>query len=226
MNLFDLENKILPSILSADFSRLGEEVSAVRDAGVKMVHVDVMDGHFVPPITFGYCAVQAIKKSTDLLIDVHLMVSNPRDHFEQFVKSGADIITFHYEAVKDPRAEIEILHSLGVKAGLAINPLTPIESIYGFEDVLDLALIMTVNPGWGGQKMIESTLGKIKEYQRYLNNSKSLNMPIIEVDGGVSESTISVLKESGAELFVAGSAVFSKDNYRQAIEALNSKLNS
>ncbi len=210
--------KIAPSILSADFAKLGEEVKAVEKAGADYIHVDVMDGHFVPNITIGPLVVEGVKKETALPLDVHLMIENPDMYINDFAKAGADIITVHVEAVNHLHRSIQLIRDAGCKAGVSLNPATPLETIeYVLEDI-DMVLIMSVNPGFGGQKFIRSTLPKIKKLREMINE-KGLNVDI-EVDGGVNASTIADVSAAGANIFVAGSAVFNKEDYAEAIKAI------
>lgn len=199
--------QILPSILSADFARLGEQVEEVIAAGAKVIHCDVMDGHFVPPITFGPAVVGALRERLpdDVYLDVHLMIENPDRHVADFAKAGADGITFHYEATPHVHRVLQQLRELEVKAGLAICPGTPVEAFGAVPDLLDLALVMTVNPGWGGQKLIPSTVAKTQAVAQ-----TSGRETVIQVDGGVDVYTVGDVAAAGAQWLVAGSAVFSK----------------
>lgn len=208
--------KIAPSILSADFAKLGEEIKEVESA-VDYIHVDVMDGHFVPNITIGPLIVDAIRPVTDLPLDVHLMIENPEHYIQAFVDAGADIITVHQEACPHLHRVVQQIKQAGVKAGVVINPATPVESIeYVLEDV-DLVLVMTVNPGFGGQSFIPSGLNKIK--QLFDLRSEHGYSYEIEVDGGVNQETAKQCIDAGADVLVAGSAIFNKDNRIEAIKA-------
>ncbi|MCD6581525.1 MAG: ribulose-phosphate 3-epimerase [Desulfuromusa sp.] len=210
--------KIAPSILSADFSRLGEEVRAIDQAGADYVHVDVMDGHFVPNITIGPLIVDAIRPVTDLPLDVHLMIENPDQYIPDFAKAGADIIVVHAEAVRHLHRTIQLIKSLGKKAGVSLNPATSLSVLDIILPDLDLVLLMTVNPGFGGQSFIESSLPKISELRRRID---ALGLPIeLEVDGGVKIDNIEQIAAAGADVFVAGSAVFGADNYKLTIAQL------
>jgi len=210
--------KIAPSILSADFSRLGEEVKAIDHAGADYVHVDVMDGHFVPNITIGPLVVDAIRPVTDLPLDVHLMIENPDQYIPDFAKAGADIIVVHAEAVRHLHRTIQLIKSLGKKAGVSLNPATSLSSLDIILPELDLVLLMTVNPGFGGQSFIESSLSKISELRRRID---TLGLPIeLEVDGGVKIDNIEQIAAAGADVFVAGSAVFGAENYESTIAQL------
>ncbi len=213
--------KILaPSILSADFTRIGEEIEQVTEAGADIIHVDVMDGHFVPNITIGPPVVASVKKISSLALDVHLMISEPDRYIEAFAEAGADWITVHVEASVHLHRTIQKIKAAGKKAGAALNPATPLTSLdYILED-LDLAMLMSVNPGFGGQSFIPSSLDKIKELKKMIDN-KGLSTGI-EIDGGVSEKTIRQISEAGANIFVAGSAIF-KGNYQERISNLKSR---
>jgi ribulose-phosphate 3-epimerase len=201
------EIKIAPSILSADFARLGEQVAEATKAGADYIHVDVMDGHFVPPITIGASVVAAIKKWTDLPLDVHLMIESPERQIEQFAEAGAYIITVHIEACPDIEKLIQSIKGLGVKAGVSLNPKTPLSAISQILPSLDLVLVMTVNPGYAGQLFIESTLDKIADLRSELDK-KGLAAEL-EVDGGINAQTAPKVVKAGAGVLVAGAAVFS-----------------
>ncbi|MCD5322637.1 MULTISPECIES: ribulose-phosphate 3-epimerase [Pontibacillus] len=210
--------KIAPSILSADFAKLGEEIKDIEKGGAEYVHVDVMDGHFVPNITIGPLIVDAIKPHTNLPLDVHLMIENPDQYIAQFASAGADIISVHQEACPHLHRTIQLIKSEGVKAGVVINPATPVEMIKPVLADVDLVLLMTVNPGFGGQKFIESVVPKIKEVAS-LRGENGYHFEI-EVDGGVKEGTANTCVEAGADVLVAGSAVFNKEDRGEAIQAL------
>ncbi|MBD7936767.1 MULTISPECIES: ribulose-phosphate 3-epimerase [Cytobacillus] len=210
--------KIAPSILSADFSRLGEEILDVERGGADYIHVDVMDGHFVPNITIGPLIVEAIRPITNLPLDVHLMIENPDQYIPSFASAGADIITVHAEACKHLHRTIHLIKSLGVKAGVVINPATPVEAIKHVITDVDMVLLMTVNPGFGGQSFIENVLPKIAEVKEW---SKTCNPSLeIEVDGGVNEETAKRCIAAGANVLVAGSAVYNKQDRKEAIARL------
>ena len=207
--------KIAPSILSADFSNLGEEIKDVERGGADYIHVDVMDGHFVPNITIGPLVVKSIRPITKLPLDVHLMIENPDLYISEFVQAGADIISVHVEACPHLHRTIQLIKSQGVKAGVVLNPATSVETIKHIIKDIDLILFMTVNPGFGGQNFIHSVLPKIEEASRM---AKELGLDIeIEVDGGVNEETAKLCVEAGANLLVAGSAVFNTTDRKQAI---------
>ncbi|MDO9308752.1 MAG: ribulose-phosphate 3-epimerase [Deltaproteobacteria bacterium] len=207
--------KIAPSILSADFSRLGEEISAVEAAGADYIHIDVMDGHFVPNITIGPLIVEAARKVTSLPLDVHLMIENPDLYIADFAAAGADIIVVHAEAVNHLHRTVQLIKSLGKKAGVSLNPATPLNVLdYVIED-LDLVLLMTVNPGFGGQSFIEACLPKIHSLRAMLDRRGC--EAELEVDGGVKASNIAKIAHAGADVFVAGSAVFNSSDYAATI---------
>lgn len=215
-------NKIAPSILSADFSRLGEEISLVEKAGADYIHVDVMDGHFVPNITIGPLVVESIRKITDLPLDVHLMISDPEKYIPEFAKAGSDIITIHAESTPHLHRAIQMIKEEGKKAGVSINPGTP---VFNLEEVIldiDLILIMSVNPGFGGQKFIENTLDKISITRELLNKAES--NADLEVDGGIKTSNIKRVADAGANVFVAGSAIFGSDDYEKTIKEMKAEL--
>lgn len=200
---------LAPSVLSADFSRLGEEIKTVEDAGIQYLHIDVMDGMFVPSISFGFPIIQSIRKDSSCIFDVHLMIEQPERYIERFAQSGADIITVHAEACTHLDRVIQQIKATGKKAGVALNPATPLHELKYVLDNVDMVLLMSVNPGFGGQKFIDYSLRKIKEL-RTMIEERGLNVDI-EVDGGVNEGTILDVMEAGANILVAGSAVFGKD---------------
>jgi ribulose-phosphate 3-epimerase len=210
--------KIAPSILSADFARLGDEVRALEAGGADYVHVDVMDGHFVPNITIGPLVVEAVRKVTKLPLDVHLMIENPDRYIADFAKAGADIITVHQEAVPHLHRTVQLIHSLGKKAGVSLNPATPVSSLEVILEELDLVLLMSVNPGFGGQSFIPSALAKITALRREIDR-RGLKVEL-EVDGGVKTDNIGRIAAAGADVFVAGSAVFATPDYAKTIALL------
>jgi ribulose-phosphate 3-epimerase len=210
--------KIAPSILSADFSRLGDEVRAVAAAGADYIHVDVMDGHFVPNITIGPLVVEAVRKVTDLPLDVHLMIENADRYIPDFATAGADIIVVHAEASVHLHRTIQLIKSLGKRAGVSLNPATPLSALEYVLDELDLVLLMTVNPGFGGQSFIEACLPKIHALRAMLDRRGS--EAELEVDGGVKIDNIARIAYAGADVFVAGSAVFGSKDYGETIKEL------
>jgi len=212
---------ILPSLLLCDFGRLADEVARLEDAGVRALHLDVMDGHFVPNMTYGLTIVEALRRLTDLPLDVHLMISNPADYLSQYYEAGSDAITIHVEATSQPRALLQQIRDLGAAAGLALNPDTPIESIEECLDLCDLVLVMSVNAGFGGQAFNPVALDKLKHVASRVGDEV-----LLEVDGGVNAQTIAQCAEAGAQLFVAGSAIFGSENYRQSVAALRERASA
>ncbi len=214
-----IKNEIIvsPSILSADFANLERDIKRVKDAGADWIHVDVMDGHFVPNITIGIPVVKSLRAVTDLPLDVHLMIENPEKYVVEFAKAGADIITFHYEAVKHEniRAVIDLIKSCSVKAGLAIKPKTSPDKITEFLKDLDLLLVMTVEPGFGGQKFMEDCAEKIKSIK-----ANALENLIIQVDGGINDKTAKICTGYGANSLVAGNYIYKSEDIKQAIASL------
>ena len=214
--------QIAPSILSADFSRLREEIKAVEKAGADLIHVDVMDGHYVPNITIGPGVVSSLRKTTSLPFDVHLMIEEPDRYIDAFVDAGSNIITVHAEAVIHLHRTVQIIKGKGVKAGVSLNPSTPLSCVEEILPDIDLLLIMTVNPGFGGQKFISGMLPKIRK-ARELAQTRGLKMTI-EVDGGVTAENIGTLAEAGADIFVAGAAIFGSPSYRETINRMKAIL--
>lgn len=211
--------KIAPSILSADFSKLGQEVVKLHNAGADFIHIDVMDGEFVPNITFGMPVIKAIRNKTDKVFDVHLMINNPQRYIDEFIAAGADIITLHYEAERHLDRAIQYIKSKGVKAAVALNPATPTVVLKDIIADLDMVLIMSVNPGFGGQKFIPYSLDKIKEVKEMSIKANNPNI-LIQVDGGVDKNNVKDVIEAGANVIVAGSAVFGDGNIEENIKAL------
>lgn len=210
--------KISPSMLSCDFSKMGEEAKKIEASGADMLHLDVMDGHFVPNITFGAPVIKALKKASALPFDVHLMISEPLKYAEAFASAGADIITFHIESDSDTEKTIEKIKSLSCKVGISVKPATPIERVFPFLDKVDMVLIMTVEPGFGGQSFMENMMGKITVLKNRLGEIK--RDVDIQVDGGINEQTVFTAAKAGANVFVAGSAVFGSESYKNAVSTL------
>ncbi len=213
---------IAPSILSADFARLGDEVTQVIEAGADIVHVDVMDGHFVPNITIGPLVVKALRRITDRPLDVHLMIENPERYLEDFAAAGADWITVHVETGYHLHRTLARIRELGMKAGVVLNPATPLDSLEWILDDLDLVMLMSVNPGFGGQSFIPSTLPKIRQLHGMIT-ARGLQVGI-EVDGGIGPDNIGEVAAAGANIFVAGSAIFGQSDYRRVIERMKIAL--
>jgi len=210
--------KIAPSILSADFARLGEEVRAVAEAGADLVHLDVMDGHFVPNLTIGPEIVRAVDRVTDLPLDVHLMITSPEDFLEEFVEAGADWLTVHVEVQPHLHRTVTRIRELGAKAGVSLNPSTPLSSLEEVLPFVDLVLVMSVNPGFGGQTFIPSCLEKIKSLRRMIDRAGA--GALIEVDGGIKAGNAAPVREAGADILVSGSGIFCAKDYGEVISRL------
>ena len=217
--------KLAPSILAADFSRLGEQIKAAEEAGASYIHVDVMDGHFVPNITLGPMIVQACKRVTKLPLDVHLMIAEPERYLETFAEAGADILTLHAEATPHIHRALQVIRESGTRAGLALNPITPLEVVKEALPYLDLALVMSVNPGFGGQAFIEATLRRLRTVRGWIDEINP-NCEL-EVDGGIDRNTAPRVAQAGASVLVAGSAIFSgMDSVQENIAALRERIAS
>jgi ribulose-phosphate 3-epimerase len=215
-------NQIAPSLLSSDFAQLGKQIEMLMDAGAQVMHVDVMDGHFVPPITIGPLVVEAIRdlvKGRGGTIDVHLMIERPERHVEAFAKAGADIITVHPEATPHIHYALKLIRELGCAAGVVINPGTPVEAVEPVAGIVDLCLLMSVNPGWGGQKYIPSSTARVARLRELLPDEV-----VLEIDGGISLETIDEARDAGAQLFVAGSSVFNAPDPAAAFRQLSARL--
>ncbi|MCE1246032.1 MAG: ribulose-phosphate 3-epimerase [Firmicutes bacterium] len=209
---------VAPSVLSADFSRLGAEIKSVEEAGADVIHLDVMDGAFVPNITFGFPVIKSVRKVTSLPFDTHLMIENPDRYLEDFKNAGCDWLTVQAEACIHLQRTLSVIRKLGMKAGVALNPHTPPDVLEYIMDDLDLVLIMTVNPGFGGQKFLRTMLAKIRKVRNMIDESG--NNILIQVDGGITPETAPEVIAAGAEVLVAGSAVFQSDDYKKTIDKL------
>ena len=210
--------KIAPSILAADLLKLEEQIKLIAENGVDYIHIDVMDGHFVPNLTFGTNMVRAIKRITDVPLDVHLMISNPDQYIEEYAKAGADILTVHQEACTHLHRTVQSIHQNGMKAGVSLNPATNVNTLDDILPDLDLILIMTVNPGYGGQKFIREGLNKIRKSKKMIDE-RGLDI-LLEVDGGVNKDTVAEVVESGANVLVAGSAIFKQSDIVKAMNEI------
>lgn len=219
-----MKARIAPSILSADFGRLAEEVAMCEAGGADLIHIDVMDGRFVPNLTFGEKVIRTVRAVTKLPLDVHLMVVEPAGYFESFAGAGANGLTFHVEAEAHVQRQLARIRELGCKAGLALNPATPVVAAADVTNDLDLLLIMTVNPGFGGQKFIPRSVEKVRAARRLLKESSS--MAALEVDGGIDRETITSVWKAGADTFVAGNAIFSAKDPRAEINELRTRCSS
>jgi ribulose-phosphate 3-epimerase len=216
--------KIAPSILSADFSRLGDEVRAIEKGGADVIHVDVMDGHFVPNITIGPLVVQGLKKLTSLPLDVHLMIENPERYIEVFAQAGSDWITIHAEVYPNLKRMIKKIRQLNVRPGIVLKPATSLKTLFPVLDDIDLVLIMSVNPGFGGQSFIPSTLKKIARLRKIIvENQYALE---IEVDGGIKIENIREVSKAGADIFVLGTGIFKTENYQETIRKLRVEIST
>ncbi len=207
--------EIAPSILSADFAKLADEIKVIESAGVKIVHLDVMDGHFVPNITIGPPVIAKLRKYSKLVFDSHLMISEPAKYAERFVEAGSDHITFHIEVVDEPEKLIEKLHKLGVSAGVCLNPETPVEAVEAVAPLCDMVLVMTVHPGFGGQEFIPEAAKKITRIREIVGPETR-----VEVDGGIGPETAGIVASYGADTLVAGNAIFSKTDRKAAIKSI------
>ncbi|MBI5875196.1 MAG: ribulose-phosphate 3-epimerase [Deltaproteobacteria bacterium] len=214
--------KIAPSILSADFTKLAKEIKAVEDAKADYIHIDVMDGHFVPNITIGPFIVEAVRKATRLPLDVHLMIENPDKFIPDFAKAGSDIITVHAETCRHLHRTVQYIKEQGIRAGVSLNPTTPVHALDHILGDIDLVLVMTVNPGFSGQGFIDNCLPKIERLRRMIDEGNY--RAELEVDGGIKISNIGAVAKAGADVFVAGSAIFGSENYKKTISAMRLEM--
>lgn len=214
--------RIAPSLLSADFTRLGDEIKMVEDAGADWIHIDVMDGHFVPNISYGPIIVEACRRVTSLPLDVHLMIAKPDLLIPDFISAGADLVSVHVEACAHLNRTIQLIKNASIQAGVVLNPATPLSSIEWILENIDFVLIMSVNPGFGGQVFIPNALEKIRHLKEIIQR-KGLNT-LIQIDGGVNLDTIEAIAASGADVFVAGSAIFGSKDYHQTIQLFRKKI--
>ena len=213
-----MKTKLSPSMLSIDFGKVAEQLKLVEDAGTQYIHLDVMDGIFVPNISFGIPVIKSIRKHSNMVFDAHLMIVEPEKYVEEFRKAGADIINFHVEATKYPAEVIQQIKATGAKAGITINPRTPVEVVYPFLKDVDMVLVMTVEPGFGGQKFMTDMMPKATQIRQWISESgREIDL---QVDGGVNAETAKVCVEAGANVLVAGSYLFSKPDYAAAIKTL------
>jgi ribulose-phosphate 3-epimerase len=213
---------IAPSILSADFAKLGKEVKAVEDAGADWIHVDVMDGHFVPNITIGPLVVEAVNKITSLPLDVHLMIDNPERYISDFVAAGADLISVQVEACMHLNRTLQMIKEFDIRAGVALNPSTPLSAMAWILDLVDVVMLMSVNPGFGGQTFIPNSLEKVRKLRRMISE-RDLEI-LIEIDGGVKENNIKAISDAGVDVFVAGSAIFGSPDYNETIRRFRKSI--
>ncbi len=216
---------IAPSILSADFSKLGEEIKLVEEAGADIIHIDVMDGRYVPNITFGMPVIKSIRKITELPFDAHLMIVEPEKYVPEFIDAGCNMISFHMDACTHSHRLVEYIKSRGVKAGIAVNPAEPIHMLEEIIHYIDYVLIMSVNPGFGGQKFIPETLNKVKKLKRLMEETGRTDV-LIEIDGGINDRTIVEASMAGVNIFVAGSSIFKSENPAETIKRFKEKVNS
>jgi len=213
--------KVSPSILACDFSRMLEEVNSMKISGADMIHLDVMDGVFVNNISFGIPVIASLRKDTDMFFDVHLMINAPERYIERFADAGSDMITFHFEATADPSATLDLIHRLGKKAGISVKPNTSIELIYPLLEKCDMVLVMTVEPGFGGQELIPETIDKVRELKREIEK-RNLEV-LIQVDGGINGENAHLVTAAGADIIVSGSYIFKADDRKAAINSLRYK---